>query len=150
MNAKMIIGLLLIASFLALGVFTFVDSQVASVTIASARDANETVQVQGVIDFESVDYEVDNKRLIFEMYDPESPTLDVRGNPERLRVIFYGEVPGNFEQATSVTVIGKAGAEGFVAENMLVKCPSKYQGEDGESLEENEDDYEVRSYPSST
>lgn len=150
MNAKLIIGLLLIASFLALGVFTFVNSQVASVSIVSAREAGQTVQVQGVIDFESVKYEVDNKRLIFEMYDPESSTLDIGGSPERLKVIFYGEVPGNFEQATSVTVIGKAGEEGFVAENMLVKCPSKYQGEDGEQHEEDEDDYEMRSYPSST
>lgn len=147
MNAKMIIGLLLIASFLGLGVFTFIDSQVVAVTIARARAADETVQVQGVIDFESVNYEVDNKRLIFEIYDPESSKLDAGGNPEKLRVIFYGEVPGNFEQATSITVIGKAGEGGFVAENMLVKCPSKYQGEDGEPLEE---DYEVRSYPSAT
>ncbi|MFQ5607854.1 MAG: cytochrome c maturation protein CcmE, partial [Candidatus Zixiibacteriota bacterium] len=71
------------------------------------------------------------------------------GNPEKLKVIFYGEVPGNFEQATSVTVIGKPDSEGFVAENMLVKCPSKYQGEDGEEGDGGEE-YEERSYPATT
>lgn len=148
MNAKLIIGLILIAGFLGLGVFSFLDLQVPSVTFASARDSDQTVQVNGVIDFESVDYEVENKRLVFEIYDSESARLAQNGNPEKLRVIFYGEVPGNFEQATSVTVIGKAGEDGFVAENMLVKCPSKYQGEDPVNPDEVE--YEVRSYPSST
>ena len=148
MNAKLIIGLILIAGFLGLGLFAFLDLQVASVSFASARDSEQTVQVMGVIDFESVDYEVENQRLVFEMYDSESARLAKDGAPEKLRVIFYGEVPGNFEQATSVTVIGKAGEDGFVAANMLVKCPSKYQGED--PVDPDEVDYEVRSYQSST
>ena len=106
-----------------------------------------------MLDFESVDYEVENKRLVFEISDPDSPTLDADGNPEKLRVVFHGEVPGNFEQANSVTVIGKAGEDGFVAENMLVKCPSKYQGEEGEDVQAGDagdGEFEIRSYPSST
>ena len=45
-------------------------------------------------------------------------------------VVYYGVVPGNFDQATSVLVRGKPEADGFVAEQLLVKCPSKYQGVD--------------------
>jgi len=46
-------------------------------------------------------------------------------------------VPGNFDQATSVVLKGKPDNDGrFVAEQMLVKCPSKYQGEGGEELQD--------------
>ncbi|MFQ5608313.1 MAG: hypothetical protein ACE5GA_10230, partial [Candidatus Zixiibacteriota bacterium] len=61
MNAKLIIGLALIAGFMGLGVYTFIGSQVANVSITSARRAQQTVQVQGVIDFETANYEVENK-----------------------------------------------------------------------------------------
>jgi cytochrome c-type biogenesis protein CcmE len=37
--------------------------------------------------------------------------------------------PGNFEQATSVVLKGKTEGDRFVADQMLVKCPSKYQGD---------------------
>jgi cytochrome c-type biogenesis protein CcmE len=47
-------------------------------------------------------------------------------------VFFYGVVPGNFDQATSVVLKGKTTDGVFVADQMLVKCPSKYQGEGGE------------------
>jgi len=145
MNAKMAIGLALIVAFLGLGVFSFVDHQVASVTIADARESGKTVQVQGVIDFETVNYDVEKKRMTFDLLEQSENTNGVSENPERLTIIYHGEVPGNFDQAKSVTVIGHNSPDGFVAENMLVKCPSKYQGEDGEE-EVDPDNMEVRSY----
>jgi cytochrome c-type biogenesis protein CcmE len=145
MNAKLIIGLLLIASFMGLGVFSFVDNQVASVSIAVARDSNETVQVQGVVDFETVNYDVEKKQMTFDLLEKSETSNAVAETPERMTIIYPGEIPGNFDQATSVTVIGVSGPEGFLAENMLVKCPSKYQGEGGEE-EVDPEDMEVRTY----
>jgi cytochrome c-type biogenesis protein CcmE len=51
-------------------------------------------------------------------------------------VHYYGVVPGNFEQATSVVLKGKSTEGVFVAEQMLVKCPSKYQGEGGNEYQD--------------
>ena len=136
MNAKTGIGLALIVAFMALGAYSFFSSQVSSVTIANAKRANHTVQVTGAVDFETMNYDVTKQRLEFDLVDAEA---DDYSTSERLHVVFYGEVPGNFEQALSVTVVGKSGEDGFVAENMLVKCPSKYQGEDGQEYEEEGD-----------
>ncbi len=149
MNAKLIIGLVLIAAFMGLGVFSFVDHQVASVTIADARESNKTVQIQGVIDFETVHYDVVKQQMTFDLLEKSENANTAVENPERVTIIYHGEVPGNFDQAQSVTVIGVSSPEGFVAENMLVKCPSKYQGEDGEE-EIDPDNMEERSYPAST
>jgi cytochrome c-type biogenesis protein CcmE len=46
---------------------------------------------------------------------------------DRMKVIYGGTKPGNFDQATSVVCIGKYRDEAFHAEKLLVKCPSKYQ-----------------------
>ncbi|MDH4223841.1 MAG: cytochrome c maturation protein CcmE [candidate division Zixibacteria bacterium] len=39
-----------------------------------------------------------------------------------------GVKPANFEQATSIVVIGMYRDGIFIADQVLVKCPSKYQG----------------------
>ena len=94
----------------------------------------------GQIDFDVVEYNEDSERLEFAIYDTEAE--EANAGP-RLDVVYYGVVPGNFDQATSVVLKGMADSTGmFVADQMLVKCPSKYQGEGGEyqdpSLHEDE------------
>ena len=42
-------------------------------------------------------------------------------------VTYRGVRPGNFEQATSLVAIGTYRGEAFQADQILVKCPSKYQ-----------------------
>lgn len=146
MNAKFAIGMALVLAFMGLGVFSFMNTQVASVSIANAKTSTQVVQAMGGVDFESMNYDIEKKRLEFDLVEAdEDGSIDL-DNGDRLNVIFYGEVPGNFEQATSVTVIGKSNAEGFVADKMLVKCPSKYQG-DGEPEGDGTEEYE---YPATT
>ena len=99
------------------------------VSIAEAKTATHNVQVTGKIDFDVVNYNADDSRLEFAIYDIES---DQPTTAERMNVVYYGVVPGNFDQATSVVLIGKPEQDSFVADKMLVKCPSKYQGEGGE------------------
>jgi cytochrome c-type biogenesis protein CcmE len=44
-------------------------------------------------------------------------------------VQYHGVIPGNFDQATMVVAIGRYKGDHFEAEQLLVKCPSKYQTE---------------------
>ncbi|SYZ74156.1 conserved hypothetical protein [Candidatus Zixiibacteriota bacterium] len=125
MKAKYIIGALIIVVFVVWGASAFLKTTVQYVSIAEAKRTDKTVQVLGNIDFSDVHFDADNRRLVFSIYD----SATAASSPgERMKVIYYGVVPGNFEQATQVVVRGKQGPDGFLAEKILVKCPSKYQG----------------------
>ena len=93
--------------------------------------SDKVVQVLGKIDFDKVTYNTDEVRLEFAVYDAE--TAD-EASAERMKVAYYGVVPGNFDQATSVVLKGKFDGDMFVADQMLVKCPS-YQGEEGDAYQ---------------
>lgn len=43
-------------------------------------------------------------------------------------ILYRGQRPDGLEQAESVIAIGQYQNNYFVAEKLLVKCPSKYQG----------------------
>jgi cytochrome c-type biogenesis protein CcmE len=130
MKAKYIIGTAIVLVFIVWGASAFLKTTVKYVSFDEARKATQTVQVVGKIDFDDVTYDTDNNRLVFSIYELESESP---ARSDRLRIVYYGVVPGNFDQATSVMIRGKPGPEGFVAEKLLVKCPSKYQGLNGES-----------------
>jgi cytochrome c-type biogenesis protein CcmE len=125
MKAKYVIGTAIILIFVMWGVSAFFKTTVRYVSFADARSADRTVQVVGRIDFESVFYDEKSDQLIFTIHELKT---DDSATPDRLKIIYSGIVPGNFYQATSVRAIGKAGPNGFVAEKLHVKCPSKYQG----------------------
>ena len=130
MNVRYIIGIAVIVVFIAWGAMSFFETTIQYVPIEKAAVSPRTVQVLGKIDFATTHYNEDSTRLEMEVYDAEAS--DPR-TAERMKVHYYGVVPGNFEQATSVVLKGKAGENGcFEAEQMLVKCPSKYQGEGSE------------------
>ena len=46
------------------------------------------------------------------------------------RVIYPKPKPNNFEQATQLVVIGEMRNDVFFANDMLMKCPSKYNDAD--------------------
>ena len=133
MTAKYIIGALVVVVFVVWGATAFMKTTIQYVPIEQARQADRTVQVMGKIDFDTKRYDAEKTRLEFALYDAdaESPV-----NAERLNVVYYGVVPGNFDQATSVVAKGKAENGEFVAEQLLVKCPSKYQGEGSEDYQD--------------
>jgi len=134
MRAKYIIGGVIIAVFLVWGAAAFINTTIQYVSLREAAQSARTVQVMGKIDFDRVNYNTDESRLEFEVYDAEA---DDMLSADRLPVFYYGIVPGNFDQATSVVLKGKPDDDGrFVAEQMLVKCPSKYQGEGGEEYQD--------------
>ncbi|MCP4686063.1 MAG: cytochrome c maturation protein CcmE [bacterium] len=130
MRAKYIIGGIIIVAFLAWGTTAFFQTTIQYVSLEEAASSDQTVQVMGKIDFDVVNYDAEDSRLEFVIYDSEAEDA---ASAQRLDVVYYGVVPGNFDQATSVVVKGKNDGQGsFVADQMLVKCPSKYQGEGGD------------------
>jgi cytochrome c-type biogenesis protein CcmE len=133
MKAKYIIGALIIVVFLAWGASAFLKTTIQYVSLDEAANSKRVVQVLGKIDFSAVNYNTNEKRLEFSVYDPKAADSTTA---QRLKVIYYGVVPGNFEQATSVVLKGKPQDGVFVAEQMLVKCPSKYQGEGGQEYQD--------------
>lgn len=66
-------------------------------------------------------------------YDPSRDLFqftmqDTLGHIERVH--YYDPKPTNFEQAEKVVVIGGYENEAFVAEKIVMKCPSKYEATD--------------------
>jgi cytochrome c-type biogenesis protein CcmE len=47
---------------------------------------------------------------------------------QEMTVVSLKPKPSNFDQASHVKAIGNVAGGNFVAQDLLVKCPSKYQG----------------------
>ena len=128
-------GALSLVAFAGFSFQQFTDALTPYVPYEQAITSERTVQVAGGLLAASSSYDTDAGRLHFTLVDPDNAgkTLPVR---------YEGVKPANFEDAISIVAIGRwdqASAE-FAAHDLLVKCPSKYQGLD---------DYETKSYSAS-
>jgi cytochrome c-type biogenesis protein CcmE len=119
MKTKYLIGIPIILIFVIFGALSFRKTLTPYVSFEEARKSGATVQVIGDIVFPEIKYDIDAHQLQF-------PISDERG--DKMMVVYNGTKPANFEQADRVVVIGTYENEVFVADQLLVKCPSKYQG----------------------
>jgi cytochrome c-type biogenesis protein CcmE len=110
-------GLVIIVAALAFGAKAFVTNLTPYVSFSEARKAQASVQVMGKLDKTSIS--TDAGQLLFTIVSPDG---------DRLPVSFTAARPSNFQMATEVTAIGTYDGQLFRANNLLVKCPSKYQG----------------------
>jgi cytochrome c-type biogenesis protein CcmE len=118
------VGLVVIVAALAFGSRAFVANLTPYITFEQAREAKGQVQIVGKLVKGSTAYK--NKTLLFQMVDDKN---------DRMPVAYDDVRPPNFEMATQITAIGAYDGDTFRAEKLLVKCPSKYQGEDGKGRE---------------
>ncbi len=118
------IGAVLILAFLVLGLSTFTRSMTPYVTFDEARSSMRTVQVMGALEKGTSRYDIASKTLHFNLVDPKTSSA--------LPVTYRDVKPANFEEAVSIVAIGRYQDGAFHAEKLLVKCPSKYQGEEVE------------------
>ncbi len=116
-------GLIVLAGFLVFGLSAFKKTLTPYVSFQEARKAKTVVQVAGGLVKGSDSYDSDKKELHFTIIDDKN---------EKMTVVYAGVRPGNFADAVSIVAIGKYEAGGIRAEKLLVKCPSKYQGEEVE------------------
>ena len=67
----------------------------------------------------STEYIDETQELRFTMVEEDGDTMTV---------LYEGVKPGNFEEAVQIVAVGTYREGFFEAEQLLVKCPSKYQG----------------------
>ena len=113
------VGLALIALAIALSMNAFGSALTPYVNVAEAKETERAVQVMG---YPTGAEEYNEGIFRFTMEDDFGQPIEVEYRQPR---------PGNFDQAISVVAIGAFDAERniFVADDLLVKCPSKYQEE---------------------
>ena len=115
-STRTIIAIAVIAVFAVLGIWSMVGTATPYVDFGQARSSQRQVQVMGKVDFENTDYDVQTGIFSFYIMNEEG---------DRMRVDYGGTKPGNFEQAESVVCIGQYRDGAFMADELLVKCPSK-------------------------
>lgn len=120
MNVKWLIAGVLLVVAAGFGVSSFKKSVTPYISFAEAKKSNGTVQVNGVLASKNYVLERDRQFLKFDLRDEQGEVLTVE---------YTGVIPGNFDQATSIVAIGRYQGGRFAADQLLVKCPSKYQGE---------------------
>jgi cytochrome c-type biogenesis protein CcmE len=113
------VGAVLVVAFLAYGTTSFKSNLTPYVSFEEASRSGKRVQVAGGLVENSTEYLDSTEELQFAMVDEEGNTLTVHYN---------GVKPGNFEEAVQIVAVGTYQQGVFKAEQLLVKCPSKYQG----------------------
>jgi len=104
---------------------------------------DRNLRVSGAVIGESVDYDVDNLRLAFTVaHVPGDKTaLNEEGglakalhlavsdpSRETLRVVYHGPKPDLLQHEAQAIMTGKMGEDGvFYADEVLLKCPTKYE-----------------------
>ncbi|MGC8784698.1 MAG: cytochrome c maturation protein CcmE [Armatimonadota bacterium] len=117
--------------FIALGLFlagrAMIQTIVPYVSVAQARQSSGKVQVKGKLVQGSVQMDPIQKETRFIIEDAKG---------DRLPVVHPKLAQGNVEQATEIVAIGQMQGDKFVAEKILYKCPSKYQGKQMQEYQE--------------
>ena len=120
MNAKVLAAIALFVVAAIVGVASFRKSVTPYISFHEARRAPGLVQVNGVLADKQYVLKQAEQYLSFRLRDQKGEVLPVE---------YRGVIPGNFDQATSIVAIGRYQGGRFEAEQLLVKCPSKYQAE---------------------
>ena len=119
MKPKYLIGIAIIVVFVIFGALSFKKTLTPYVSFGEAQRTGAPVQIIGEVVFPEVKYDTSAHLLRF-------PIVDENG--DSMTVVYGGTKPANFEQAEEVVVIGRYENGAFTADQLLVKCPSKYQG----------------------
>jgi cytochrome c-type biogenesis protein CcmE len=120
MSFKVIVAVVLLAVAATVGVSSFKRTMTPYIGFAEARSASGLVQVNGKLADKDYILKPEEQFLRFNLKDEHGDVMPVE---------YRGVIPGNFDQAVSVVAIGKFEGDHFEAEQLLVKCPSKYQAE---------------------
>ena len=118
---KIFLAILLIG-FMAYAGFNLAESVTPYVTIAEARATSNGVQVKGLLDKNFVPVQTCDE-FTFGLTDESTG--------ETMRVKYDGIKPDRFDEAYHIVAVGKydTSDESFHAKKLLIKCPSKYEGQ---------------------
>jgi len=120
MKKSYIIGAIIVALAMIMAMYSFQSTMTAYVSLSEAKVSPRPVQVAGIVVRESKEYDLQNNRLIFTLREDSGDEMPVE---------YDGHKPANFDDVTKIVVTGKynTGKQIFVARELLVKCPTKYE-----------------------
>ncbi len=125
MNLKIVVASIVIVGALVFGAATFMESNIEYMDFSKAQEVNKKVQVKGKwVKEKATQFDAKTSQFIFYMVDD---------NQQEVKVVLDGAKPNNFEIATEVVAKGRFKDGYFHANELLTKCPSKYDG-DGEAV----------------
>ena len=101
--------------------YSFQSTLTSYVTVKEAKARKRPVQVAGVVAQGSRRYDLQSNNLVFVLREDGG---------DQMRIEYSGPKPANFDNVTKVVAIGTYNPEKqvFLAKELLVKCPSKYEG----------------------
>lgn len=99
----------------------FVNNASPYVTIAEAKASGaDGVHLAGTLVKDTVQTDPTTGKITFDLKDKDGATA---------HVVYQGSTPGNLMEATRVVAVGGMKQNDFVAHQLLLKCPSKYEGQ---------------------
>lgn len=117
MKPKLVLGIVAIVAFTSLLMYNFGESISTYTTFDTAAETG-SAHVPGTWDdTREYGFSKETKQFTFFMKDEA-------GNSKK--VVYPKAKPNNFEQADRLVVIGEMKGDVFYANEMLMKCPSKY------------------------
>ncbi|MFA5833007.1 MAG: cytochrome c maturation protein CcmE [Bacteroidota bacterium] len=125
MNLKVVVASIIIVGALIFGASTFIESNIEYMDFSKAQTVNKKVQVKGKW--------VKEKESSFDASKAQFTFYMVDDNEQEVKVVLDGAKPNNFDIATEVVAKGRFKDGYFHANELLTKCPSKYEG-DGEAV----------------
>jgi cytochrome c-type biogenesis protein CcmE len=121
MKKSYVIGGVVIVLAMAMAMYSFKSTLTSYVSVSEAKASNRPVQVAGFVVEGTDRYDLDSNNLLFTLREDSG---------DEIKVEYDGPRPGNFDNVTKVVAIGKYEPKRrvFVARELLVKCPTKYEG----------------------
>jgi cytochrome c-type biogenesis protein CcmE len=116
-----VVGIAVIVLGLLLGATAFQSSLTPYISVVEAKSAKGLVQVSGLVDGGTSSYDAGGN-FVFVLADD-------KGN--KLPILYKHVKPANFDQAVGVVAVGRYRNDVFEADQLLVKCPSKYEAQYG-------------------
>lgn len=102
-------------------VAAFLTNASPYVTVAQARESSSNrLHLLGSLEKGSIQTDFKHGAMTFRLKDPKGEICTVR---------HMGEPPSNLAEAKEVVAVGAMQGGEFVSEQLLLKCPSKYEGD---------------------
>jgi cytochrome c-type biogenesis protein CcmE len=112
---------MIILGALFVGAGAFQSALTPYISIAEAKTSKGLVQVSGLVKEGKSSYDAQGN-FTFVLTDDQGHAISV---------VYKKIKPANFDQAIGVVAIGRAKGDMFEADQLLVKCPSKYEAQYG-------------------
>ncbi len=124
MKARYVAALAVIVGFVTYGAAGLKTSLTPYVSFSEARQTAQSVRVMGKLKKSATRYDTAAGLLYFTLKDKNGALLEISCKGVR---------PGNFDQAAQIAAVGNYKNPVFQADQLLVKCPSKYPGEEAQT-----------------